>query len=90
MKPRRTLFFILAVMILLGTAWYFFPAEGLAIGGMNLHFPSYAEDTSPKTEDVDVDAVLSKVNKSFEMSCSDNLLDSMRFFRDYLKENPKI
>ena len=88
MKPRRTLFFILAVMILLGTAWYFFPAEGLAIGGMNLHFPSYAEDTSPKAEDVDVDAVLSKVNKSFEMSCSDNLLDSMRFFRDYLKENP--
>ena len=33
MKPRRTLFFILAVMLILGVAWYFFPAEGLAVGG---------------------------------------------------------
>ena len=88
MKPKRTLFFILAVMILLGIVWYFFPAEGLAIGGVNLRFPSYTEDTSPSPEPVDVDAVLSEVNKSFEMTCSDNLLDSMRFFRNYLKENP--
>ncbi len=88
MKPRRTLFFILAVMLILGVAWYFFPAEGLAVGGKNLHFPSYAEDKAPQAEEVDVDAVLNNVNKSFEMTCSDNLLDSMRFFRTYLKENP--
>ena len=75
-------------MILLGIVWYFFPAEGLAIGGVNLRFPSYTEDTSPSPEPVDVDAVLTEVNKSFEMTCSDNLLDSMRFFRNYLKENP--
>ena len=88
MKPRRTLFFILAVMLILGVAWYFFPAEGLAVGGKNLHFPSYAKDKAPQAEEVDVDAVLNNVNKSFEMTCSDNLLDSMRFFRTYLKENP--
>lgn len=80
--------FVLAVMLVLGVAWFFFPADGLAVGDIKLRFPSYAEDMAPSPEEVDVDAVLNKVNKSFEMSVSDNLLDSMRFFRDYLKENP--
>lgn len=88
MKPIRTLIFIFTVILLLGVAWYFFPAEGLAIGNTTLRFPSYAEDMAPAKEEVDVDDVLNKVNKSFEMTVSDNLLDSMRFFRSYLKENP--
>ncbi len=88
MKSIRTLVFIFSVILLLGVAWYFFPAEGLAIGKHSLRFPSYAEDVAPAQQEVDVDAVIDKVNKSFEMTCSDNLLDSMRFFRYYLKENP--
>ena len=88
MKPIRILIFIFSVILLLGVTWYFFPSEGLAIGGMTLRFPSFAEDSAPAKEEVDVDDVLNKVNKSFEMTVSDNLLDSMRFFRDYLKENP--
>ena len=88
MKPIRTLIFIVAVMLLLGVAWYFFPAEGLAVGNHTLRFPSYAEDVAPAQAEVDVDAVLNKVTRSFEMTVSDNLLDSMRFFREYLKENP--
>ena len=88
MKPIRTLIFILSVIVILGAGWYFFPAEGLAIGGLNLRFPSYADDSHPKQAEVDVDDVLSKVNQSFEMTVSDNLLDSMRFFRNYLKNNP--
>ena len=88
MKPIRTLIFIFTTILLLGVIWYFFPSEGLAIGNHTLRFPSYADDTAPKEESVDVDAVISNVNKSFEMTCSDNLLDSMRFFRSYLKENP--
>ena len=87
MKPIRTLIFLFSVMLFLGVVWYVFPAEGVAVGALNLRFPSYAEDTAPEKEEVDVDAVLSKVNKSFEMTVSDNLLDSMRFFRNYLKEN---
>lgn len=75
-------------MLLLGVAWYFFPAEGITIGSLNLRFPSYAEDSAPAPKEVDVDDVLNQVNKSFEMTVSDNLLDSMRFFRHYLKENP--
>ena len=88
MKAIRVLIFIFSVIILLGVTWYFFPSEGLAVGGMTLRFPSFAEDSAPAKEEVNVDDVLNKVNKSFEMSVSDNLLDSMRFFRDYLKENP--
>ena len=88
MKPIRILIFLFSIILILGIAWFFFPAEGLAIGEHALRFPSYEEDLAPTQEDVDVDAVLNKVNKSFEMTCSDNLLDSMRFFRSYLKENP--
>jgi lysophospholipase L1-like esterase len=88
MKSIRTLAFILTIILILGAGWFFFPAEGITIGDYTLRFPSLEEDSKPKEEEVDVDAVLNKVTKSFEMSCSDNLLDSMRFFRQYLKENP--
>ena len=88
MKSIRTLAFILTIILVLGAGWFFFPAEGITIGDYTLRFPSLEEDSKPKEEEVDVDAVLNKVTKSFEMSCSDNLLDSMRFFRQYLKENP--
>ncbi len=88
MKPIRILIFIFSIILILGVAWYFFPAEGLAVGKHSLRFPSYEEDLAPEKEEVDVDAVLNRVNKSFEMTCSDNLLDSLRFFRSYLKENP--
>ena len=88
MKPIRILIFIFSIILILGVAWFFFPAEGLAIGDHALRFPSYEEDVAPVQEEVDVDNVLNKVNKSFEMTCSDNLLDSMRFFRSYLKEHP--
>ena len=87
MKAIRTLIFILAVLVLLGVGWYFFPAQGIRIGNLNLHFPSFAEAKERESE-VDVDDVLNKVNRSFEMTCSENVLDSLRFFRDYLKENP--
>ena len=88
MKPIRILIFIFSIILILGVAWYFFPAKGLAVGEHSLRFPSYEEDLAPDQEEVDVDAVLDKVNQSFEMTCSDNLLDSLRFFRSYLKENP--
>ncbi len=88
MKPIRILLFIFSVLFILSTAWYFYPAEGFAIGGMTLRFPSFAEDSAPVKEEVDVDNVLNQVNKSFEMTVSDNLLDSLRYYRSYLKENP--
>ena len=88
MKSIRTLAIILTIILILGAGWFFFPAEGITVGNQNLRFPSYAEDSKPAEKEIDVDDVLNRVTKSFEMTCSDNLLDSMRFFRNYLKENP--
>ena len=89
MKPIRTLIFIIAVIALFGVVWYFFPPDGIQIGKLNLRFPSYAEARNrDNSSDVDVDQVISNVNKSFEMTCSESMLDSLRFFRSYLKENP--
>jgi len=88
MKSIRTLAFIFIIILILVAGWFFFPAEGISIGNYTLRFPSYAEDSKPAKEEVNVDEVLHRVTKSFEMTCSDNLLDSMRFFRAYLKENP--
>lgn len=88
MKSYRTLLFILAVFALFGLAWWLFPAEGLNIGSLNLRFPSYAQASAGKQKEVDVDAVLENVNKSYEMGDTENLQDSLIFFRDYLTENP--
>ncbi len=88
MKSIRTLAFIIVTIFILLAGWFFFPAEGITVYGHTLRFPSLAEDSKPAEAEVDVDEVLTRVGKSFEMSCSDNVLDSMRFFRQYLKENP--
>jgi lysophospholipase L1-like esterase len=88
MKTSRTLLFILSVFVLLGIGWYVFPAEGVKAGSLTLRFPSYEEDKIGETEAIDVDSVLSNVSKSFEMSVSETLLDSLEFFRDYLTINP--
>ena len=88
MKSYRTLLFILAIFALFGIAWWFFPAEGVNIGNLNLRFPSYAQSKAGEQKEVDVDAVLESVNESFEMKQSESLIDSLCFFRDYLTENP--
>ena len=88
MKPIKTLIFILSVMLLLGVAWYFFPAEGINIGPFNLRFPSLAKHQDVEVEEVDVDKVLERVSQSFEMTCTETMYDSLYFFRSYLKENP--
>lgn len=89
MKPIRILIFIISVIALLGIVWFFFPEEGIQVENRNLRFPSYAEAKNPNEDKtVDVDDVIDKVNKSFVMNYSESLLDSLRFFRSYLKENP--
>ncbi|MBO6026782.1 MAG: hypothetical protein J6P73_06000 [Bacteroidales bacterium] len=88
MKASHTLLFILFVFSLLGIGWVAFPAEGIPVGDLTLRFPSYAEAKMGETEALDVDSVLSNVSKSFEMTVSETLLDSLEFFRDYLTINP--
>ena len=89
MKPIKTLIFIFSVMLLLVVGWLVFPANGLPLGRLTLRFPSYAEKLGEnQVEEVDVDAVMDDVKKSFEMTCSETMYDSLLFFRDYLTENP--
>ena len=89
MKPVKTLIFIFSVMLLLVAGWFVFPAEGFDLGGLNLRFPSYAEEREEnQAQEVDVDAVMDNVKRSFEMTCSETMYDSLVFFRDYLTENP--
>jgi lysophospholipase L1-like esterase len=89
MKPIKTLIFIFSVMLLLVVGWLVFPANGLPLGQLTLRFPSYAEKLGEsQVEEVDVDAVMDDVKKSFEMTCSETMYDSLLFFRDYLTENP--
>ena len=89
MRAIKTLIFIFSVMMLLVTGWFFFPAEGIAVGRLNLRFPSYSGALAESdSEEVDVDAVIDKVKKSYEMAYSETLYDSLCFFRDYLTGNP--
>ena len=88
MKASHTLLFMAAVILLLGIGWFFFPMEGFSIGSLDLRFPSYAEAKKGEAKEVDVDAVLDNVNKSFEMSQSQSMVDSIKFFCNYLTENP--
>ena len=89
MKPIRALLFVIVTIALLVAGWYFFPAEGFAVGGHTLRFPSLADDLDEgKAEEVNVDAVIANVRQSFEMTCSETMYDSLVFFREYLKENP--
>lgn len=88
MKTSHTLLFILTVFLLLGVGWLAFPAEGLSLGTIALRFPSYEEDRMGPQDEVDVDALLEQVSKSFEMSVSATLRDSLDFYRDYLTQNP--
>ena len=88
MKTSHTLLFILSIFFLLGVIWFAFPAEGVSVGGHELRFASYAQSKQGQAEEMDVDAILDEVSKSFEMSCSETLLDSLEFYRDYLTVNP--
>ena len=57
MKPIKTLIFIFSIMLLLGVAWYFFPAEGIKVGPFQLRFASLAEKQAGGNKEVDVDQV---------------------------------
>ena len=89
MRPIKTLVFFVSIMLLLMAGWYFFPAEGVSMGNFTLRFPSFFEDsTKNQAQEVNVDAVIDNVKKSYEMGYSETVYDSLVFFRNYLTENP--
>ncbi len=84
MKPRQVLIFILGVFALIGIGWFFFPADGLAVGGTNLRFASYQRmKEDALIAKVDVDSVLTGVERRFRMD-----KDTLAFYRRFFYENP--
>ncbi len=84
MKARQVLLFILGVFVLLGAAWYFFPAEGIRAGKLKLRFASYAKRIKDAEErQLDLDSLLRAAEIRFAMQ-----EDTLAFYRDFFQENP--
>ena len=84
MKPHKIVLFFLALFALMFACWYFFPAEGVDVGGVKLRFPSYEkalEDLRNGDSAVDVDSVLLAVQKSYEMVREQG--DTLAFYKEY-------
>ena len=89
MKPHKIVLFFLALFALMFACWYFFPAEGVDVGGVKLRFPSYEkalEDLRNGDSAVDVDSVLLAVQKSYEMVREQG--DTLAFYKEYITSNP--
>lgn len=89
MKLYKIFLFFIAVFALLFACWYFFPSEGVDVGGVKLRFPSYEaalEDLRNGDSAVDVDSVLLAVQKGYEMVREQG--DTLDFYKDYLTANP--
>ena len=89
MKLHKIFLFFVAVFALLFACWYFFPSEGVDVGGVKLRFPSYEaalEDLRNGDSAVDVDSVLLAVQKGYEMVREQG--DTLDFYKEYLTANP--
>ena len=89
MKPYKIFLFFIAVFALMFACWYFFPSEGVEVGGMKLRFPSYEaalEDLENGDDKVDVDSVLLAVRRSYEVVREQG--DTLDFYREYFTSNP--
>lgn len=84
MKLHKIFLFFIAVFALLFACWYFFPSEGVDVGGVKLRFPSYEaalEDLRNGDSAVDVDSVLLAVQKSYEIVREQG--DTLDFYKEY-------
>ncbi len=59
MKSYKILFFIALVLALLGGICYLYPKEGVAVGTLNLHFPTLTKILNPQRQ-LDVEAYLAR------------------------------
>lgn len=88
MKPGKILLFFLSVFAVLFVLWYFFPAEGVEVGGLTLRFPCYESrlgDLREGGEAVDVDSVLVAMHE--DEARLERMKDSLDTFREYLRSN---
>lgn len=89
MKPSGILFFLISLFAVLFSAWFFYPAEGMTVGGVKLRFPSYESylaDLNDQSSEINVDSVLFAVRKSYEIPTGSK--DTLEYFLDYITSNP--
>ena len=84
MKAKQVLIFLCGVFAMLGVLWLATPADGVAMGPLNLRFASYQGMLrDAKAAKVDVDSVLAAVGARFRME-----EDTLAYYRKFLYENP--
>ena len=84
MKARQVLLFILGVFLLLGAAWYVFPAEGISVCGHKLRFASREKALGERAEpELDLDSLLNAVEGRFAMH-----EDTLAFYKEFFFDNP--
>ncbi len=84
MKARQVLLFILGVFVLLGAAWYVFPAEGIRVGSHRLRFASREKALQDRMQqELDLDSLLNAMERRFAMHD-----DTLAFYKEYFFDNP--
>lgn len=90
MKPSAILAFMLTVFLLLAVGWWFFPENGVDVGGITLRFANVQQDlhsgNNAETE-VNVDSLLEASTQSFEETLSESDRENLDYFRKYFTEN---
>lgn len=84
MKAKQVLIFLCGVFAMLGVLWLATPADGVALGPLNLRFASYQGMLrDAKAAKVDVDSVLQAVEARFRME-----EDTLAYYKKFFYENP--
>ena len=87
MKAYQVLLSILGVFALMGIGWAVFPAQGVELGGLTLHFASLKGSIAEASETkVDVDKVLSGVDQGLTLE-SGSSKDTLDYYRNYFYSN---
>ncbi len=83
---------MLTVFLLLAVGWWFFPENGIQVGGITLRFANVQRDlhegNHAETE-VNVDSLLAASTQSFEETLSQTDRENLDFFRKYFTEDEK-
>lgn len=89
MKAKQILLFLISIFLILGTVWFFYPKDGVEVLGLKLRFPSFTAKAAENlySNELNVDSVLNRIEKSFIMNYSESVQDSLHYFRSLVKEN---
>jgi lysophospholipase L1-like esterase len=83
---------MLTVFLLLAVGWWFFPENGIQVGGVTLRFANVQKDlhsADDAASGVNVDKLLEASAQSFEETLSPTDKEDLESFRKYFTESPE-